>query len=266
MKYHNLHPNDTSIMAILDSGAFSRQQRLKRCQRRSRVAIRFVLFALLVALVVFANALSLSRPSSLEWSTRGRIHYPPIQRHKRTISLSQSQPEDRYRREISVWDYEDVQEYYKQIKQEQEATRISSHKQNKDWTEEQLEEMERYYRRYLQVFAEAHGDQYQPESKEVVYAEYLKFLEEKAKAKAAKARASQSKEMLSKEEVSMKEVDEEDPAELPRNESMKIYDPIYVESDWEQFNELGGDLLKQSNNSNFVETVRSTRTIATTRV
>jgi hypothetical protein len=42
---------------------------------------------------------------------------------------------------------------------------------------EQIEEMDRYYKRYLEVFYEKHGYEYEPEDKEVVYTEYLAFRE-----------------------------------------------------------------------------------------
>lgn len=245
-------------MGILDSAAFSRQ-RLRRSQRRSRVAFLLVLFTLLMSLVVVASLFSSGQTSSLEWSTRDQIHLP-IQMRDRRISFPQSQSEYLYRREISVWDYQQVQEYYDQVEQEQKETEAASLRQ--DWTEEQLDEMERYYKRYLNVFVETHGDQYQPESKEVVYAEYLKFLDQKAKGKADKKTSAQTRPVQSEKpprENSLNQGDVEGPSDVPHNASTTtMHDPIYLETDWEEFNELGGDRLKQANRT-YTETVRMAR-------
>lgn len=242
-------------MGILDSAAFSRQ-RLRRSQRRSRVAFLLVLFTLLASLVVVASIFSSGQTSSLEWSTRDQIHLP-IQMRDRGISFPQSQSEDLYRREISVWDYQQVQEYYEQVEQEQKEAEAASVRQ--DWTKEQLDEMERYYKRYLNVFVEAHGDQYQPESKEVVYAEYLKFLDQKAKGKADKETTAKARPI---QDNSLKQGDVKGPSDLPHNAStMTVHDPIYLEMDWKEFNELGGDRPKQSNRT-YTETVRTQTTTA----
>ena len=69
-------------------------------------------------------------------------------------------------------------EEIEQIPQYEEKEASSSSPQ---WTPEQIQEMEGYYKRYLEVFHKTHGYDYEPESMEVVYTEYLKFREHKAK-------------------------------------------------------------------------------------
>jgi len=256
-KLHSSHHR--SVMELLESSdPFTKHHRFKRGQRRSRKALLWVLLSFLMILVLVTNLFTSARGSGLDWNSLDTDRTNPFHRHERRLSSI-------YRSgEILVGDYEEIREYYQQVvhyNREQQAD-DSSPSHSHHWSDEQIEEMERYYKRYLQVFVETHGDQYEPESKEVVYAEYLKYLnhKEQQKGRAEQEQAAQATRQRRKLETtppegsSTKQVEEETPNKSPSDQSMTKNDPFYLETDWEHFNEVGGDNLNQSNNS-FTRTI-----------
>jgi len=163
--------------------------------------------------------------------------------------LFRQQAEDRSHGEISDDDddceYEDEEEIYYE----------DEYSYRYEWSQEQIEEMDRYHERYLEVFLEKHGDQYEPEDKEVVYTEYLAFKERKAKARAEKKQADQAKVIETEKEHEGDHKDKTISVESHTVHSSSIpnhvvikHDPYYLEIDWADFNEVGGDLYSSSNN------------------
>lgn len=119
------------------------------------------------------------------------------------------------------------------------------------WTEEEVQEMEKLYERYSQVFDEKFGmdatGEMKKDSKELVYTRYLEFKERK--------------EQLSREELQRRNSGNEseggihDDLHSERNEDEIVFtgssasapdnvivevDPYFLESEWAEFNEVGG--------------------------
>jgi hypothetical protein len=165
--------------------------------------------------------------------------------------------EDLYHKKISVWNYEDIEEDI-----EDEEGTVDFH--HNEWSQEQIKEIERYYIQYLEVFHEKYGDKYIPEDKEVVYTEYLAFRERKAKARTEQKRTDQTKNIVTKssrENDLVKHTQDDHGngsftceshihnASSAPDSFINKHDPYYLEMDWTDFNEAGGDLYSPSNNS-----------------
>jgi hypothetical protein len=139
-----------------------------------------------------------------------------------------------------------------------------------EWTEEQVKEMEKLYERYSQVFDEKFGidaaGELEKDSKELVYTRFLEFKERK--------------EQLSREELQRgsstlpeendgnetkteneSEGDMNDDLYTERNEDEIVFtgssasapdnlivevDPYFLESEWAEFNEVGGARTKNN--------------------
>lgn len=198
------------------------------CQkRRPRATFLLALLVVLVTLVGVANLVAPRASHGVDVQPilgegfhpmRNRSHnsHPHPQQHR-------PKAQGRYHREISVVDSKDVvdQESFSSPTQQpsvdDEAPR---------WTPEQLEEMNRYYKRYLEVFFEKHGDEYEPEPKEVVYTEYLAFKERKhrehreRKAAEQQKRAAEQQRQQQLQQQQQQRDDREAQAEENRNETM----------------------------------------------
>lgn len=236
---------------------------VNRPRSRPRIALLFALVSVLALLVVIATAFE---PPS-HFIVSGDCDASKEQR------VTQQTLDGPYSRKIIVLEheenYDEDEESFPEDHEENDD--IDSEDFSNDWSDIQIEEMERYYERYLEVFLETHGDDYEPEAMEVVYTEYLAFKERKIRErdeKKAKEKEKMQGQMIeatpqgyrigAKDVEDHSENDQNDrtssfessefrPSRYPDNTIIK-QDPYYLEMEWEDFNEVGGDHFSSSNN------------------
>lgn len=236
------------------------------------MSLLLVLLAILLTLVLLEN-LFVSRigashcydPNSGDGYNRSKHKLAPRQ-----------QAEDRFRGDIIVLEYENLQECQNEQGDGKEDNTVNS--RGNKWSQQQIEEMDKYYRRYLEVFYEKNGKGYVPEDKETVYTEYLAFLDRKAKARDKQKQTVHSENVETEsptQDEPKKDVQEEvhDDNKTSTVESHKFqsspvrdnailkHDPYYLGMDWEDFDEVGGDLFSLSNN--YTETMTTAPTPTT---
>ena len=237
------------------------RKRPRQYQRRPRIAFLLVLVSILIVLVLLAIPFTSVTNASIDGSasyTYTSFEHEQIPREK---------SEDFYHRKSSVWNNEDIEE--------EEGT-VDFH--HNEWSQEQIKEIEIYYIRYLEVFHEMHGYEYEPEDKQVVYTEYLAFRERKAKARAERKRTDQAQNIETKSSTEndlTKQAPEDhdnasftgeshiDNASSAPDSVIIKHDPYYLEMDWTEFNEAGGDLYSPSSNSTNYMATSSTPSKAT---
>ena len=243
---------------------------VNRSQSRPRIVFLFVLISVLALLVVIANAFV---PTS-QFSVSSDCNT------SKEKCLSQQSIDDPYNREIIVLDYQEGydedEKYLPQDQEESEDSHTDNNNNNnnnnnnlEDWSNEQIDEMKRYYKRYLEVFFEKHGDEYEPEDMEVVYVEYLVFKERKIRQRDEKAKQKKKDQIIeltsqgyhsgTKEIENDVQKDQNDGASSLASSEIRPtqhhddtiiikQDPYYLEMEWEDFNEVGGDQFGPSNN------------------
>lgn len=158
----------------------------------------FALVSILTTLVVVAN---LFAPCDrFEYTTTTQTSRRRSKEYQSNPAWKQGRPLDRYHRQITVIEYKDHIRFEKEQQQERHEEAAPSPPASK-WTPEQMGEMEGYYKRYLEVFYQTHGYDYEPEDKEVVYAEYLAFRERKAKEYQKQMALEESKQQKAEQET-----------------------------------------------------------------
>lgn len=257
-----------NVAVLLESDVFVKQQRSRRCQRRSRIGLFWVLFTLLMMLVLVAAFCTSDQTSSnTDWTIIDKTR--SLKRHERLSPSHRFGYRKSHGLEISVWDYDDIQEYYHRDEgtKQQHGDNAGKLHHTIVWSEEQIEEMKRYYKRYLEVFLKTHGDMYEPEDKEVVYTEYLSYRERKAKEKAEKEHATRQR--VIKSESSQKEITKR-PKERQESKNTATaitvnfdvvsrlsktsrstidHDPFHLEMDRTNSNKVGVGSFRRSNNA-----------------
>jgi len=223
-------------------------------QSRPRVVLLLVLLSIVTALLtvisnVFAPIIDLGSDYHLSKdryrATQQQTIEDPYNRKIRVLEHREEHVED------SDYEYDDY-EYFDEdanIDADEESDDEDDLSYNEyDWSEEQIDEMERYYKRYLEVFYEKHGYGYEPEDIEVVYTEYLKFKEQKAQERLEMEQENEQAqpEPQEPEGTSSLESYEVQVTQYPDSTIVK-HDPYYLEMEWEDFNEVGGDHFASNN-------------------
>lgn len=235
--------------------------KVNRPRSRPRIALLLTLVSILALLVVIATAFA---PPSSHFIVSGDCDASKEQ------CVAQQILDGPYSRKIIVLEhqenYDEDEEFFSEDHEENDD--IDSEDFSNDWSDEQIEEMERYYKRYLEVFLETHGDDYEPEAMEVVYTEYLAFKERKIRERDEKAKQKMQDQMIEATPQGYRTgaKDVEDPSENDQNDRTSSFessefrpsrypdntiikqDPYYLEMEWEDFNEVGGDHFSSSNN------------------
>jgi len=266
-----------------------------RSQSRPRVGgLLLVLASVLTALVTVANVFAPSPSIGVGFGIDNDYSMPSDK------YAAQQKIDDPYNRTILVLEHREEREedsdydeyvYYdedadieteEEIDDEADDEDDESYYEN-DWSDEQIEEMERYYERYLEVFYEKHGYGYEPEDIEVVYTEYLKFKEQKAEERLEREKQSHSEQVQivqskpqephsttndAEEDVETNKNEGESslesyevrPTQYPDNTIIK-HDPYYLEMEWEDFNEVGGDHFASNNYTETLSAVSISTTI-----
>lgn len=247
---------------------------VNRSQSRPRIVLLLGLISILILLVMIANAFA---PAA---------HISIGSEYTLSKVVSQQTIEGPYNRNIHIVEYQDYseedEEYQDDYEEDEENdTDNNSHDDNfkKEWSKDQIEEMKRYYKRYLEVFFEKNGHGHEPEDMEFVYSEYLKFKERKARQRSEKEKQKEQPRIIRSSSISQEnhstttdaeedvEEDQHDgtrsldsyeirPSQYPDNTIVK-QDPYYLEMEWEDFNEVGGDNFGSSNNYTATLTIDS---------
>lgn len=218
-------------------------------QSRPRVVLLLILLSALTALVTVANVFtpvpSIDLGSDYDLSTKDRYGATtiddPYNRKIRVLDNREEHEEDSEYDDYEYFDEDaDIDADEESVDEDDESY------YEYDWSEEQIEEMERYYQRYLEVFYAQHGYDYEPDDIEFVYTEYLKFKEQKAQERLEMEKENEQATQRETEETSSLESFEVKATQYPDNTIVK-HDPYYLEMEWEDFNEVGGDHFSSNN-------------------
>ena len=210
---------------------------MKQSQRkRSRIVLLLALVLVLATLVLLANTfaptIDAGYSNTFETTSAFREQRSSFSRKDDKRKQRPRQFEDRYHREIIVMEYSDVvqeKESNTNVDQHEEKELEVDHRDEKEVVDdrhnetEQRDEMEKYYKRYLEIFYEKHGHGYVPEDKELVYSEYLAYQKRKrrehSEQRKAAAMENQRKEEKAIEAKERKDAAPKQAAELRQHQN-----------------------------------------------
>jgi len=162
----------TMFLNILES----ENKKLSRQNQQRRPKLIFLMTILMAILMTASLASSILNIIVDESSSMNTRHNYPWKHEK----LVPNRAQEVYHRQILVlendidYHYEDEYNWDDVVDMHEDDTAdIYRH----EWSPSQIEEMKKYYQRYLDVFFKTHGDEYEPEDKETVYIEYLAYLD-----------------------------------------------------------------------------------------